>query len=95
MKKRCEIIIEALQYYREHVLSDKVLDASMAEISDKPWSKQQLMCLLHEYSDIDRIINKIKEADDYTNKVGLAETDDVISVDKYNILYWTLRDIIR
>ena len=94
MKKRYEIIIEALQYYREQVLSDKVIDASMADISDKPWSKQEIMSLLHEYSDIDRIIQKIKEADEYTKKTGTADTDNDISVDKYNILYFTLRDIL-
>lgn len=95
MKKRYEIIIEALQYYREQVLSDKVIDASMADISDKPWSKQQIMSLLHEYVDVDGIINKIKEADEYTKKTVSAETIDDISIDKYNTLYWLLRDLIR
>ena len=95
MTSKREILIEALEYYRSNVLSDKVLDMSMAEISDMPWSRNEILSVSHQYADIDRLITDIKKADEYTKKTGTADTDNDISVDKYNILYFMLRDMLR
>lgn len=92
---KSKIICDALEYYRNKALSDKVLDMSLAELSEKEWSREDIIQLLRIYADIDRIISKIKEADDYIKKVGTAETDDDISVNTYNILYFLISDLLR
>lgn len=95
MKRRGELIILALEYYRNRALSDKVLDMSMAELSDKEWSREDIKSLLREYSSIDYIIQKIKEADEYIKRVGIADTVNELSIDKYNTLYFMLTDLLR
>lgn len=95
MKRRADLIISALEYYRGKALSDKELDMCIAELSDKQWSRDDIKNLLHEYADIGFIIQKIKEADEYTKKVRAADTDNDISVNKYNMLYFLIADLLR
>ena len=102
---RDELIIKALETYRETVLQNNVIDMALAEYSNGAWDRRDIYNLAKQYASIDRIIKALRECKDLMRKFsGMRledETDGEITTKEYNeivsqdnALYFKLMDII-
>lgn len=104
MKSRAELIIEALESYRERVLQDNVVDMTLAEYGNDQWDRRDIYELAKTYASIDQIIKALRESKELMGKsssMRLVDTDSKITceeyneiVSMYNPLYFKLMDII-
>lgn len=99
-----EIIIKALELYRERKLQDDVTDMTLAEYTDGAWDRHDIYNICKTYANIDRIINSLHKTKDmirkYSSMCCIDETDGEVTpeeyneiVSRYNTLYFNLLDI--
>ena len=91
---KAKVLRVALNHYRTHVLSDIVGDYAIKRLTTDI-DIDDVLDVLYSYSNIDRILSAIDNADKKMENYGYKLSEESVTVAEYNELYDILSSILR